>query len=84
MCHWFEDDLLDGVEAFTDDFSGFLKETAVTIGRIARQAAPIATAIPIPQTQLIGAAAGLITFVLAEVIDALADEWSAGLEDRAR
>ena len=84
MCHRFEDDLLDELEAFTDDFSGFLKETAVTIARIARQAAPIATAIPIPQTQLIGAAAGLITFVLAEVIDALANEWSAGLEDRAR
>jgi hypothetical protein len=84
MCYWFEDELLDELEAFTGEFFGGFKQIAATIGRVARQAAPIATAIPIPQAQLFGDVADLIGDVLAGVIDAIADEWRAGLDDGTR
>ena len=84
MCYRFEADLLDELEPFTDVYFGFLKETAVTIGRVARQVAPIVTAIPIPQAEIIGDGADLIGNVWADMIDALANEWRAGLDDGAR
>jgi hypothetical protein len=83
MCYWFENDLLGELEASTDEFFG-LRQIAKTIGQVARQVAPIVTAIPIVQTQLIGEAAALTGYVLAAVIDLFADEWRAGFDDRAR
>ena len=53
-------------------------------GEFARQAAPIATAIPVPQAQLIGEAAELVGNMLADAIDAVADEWRIGLDDSRR
>jgi hypothetical protein len=84
MSYWFEDDLLDELEASTDEFFGGFKQIAKTIGRVARQVAPMATAIPIAQTQLICDAAALTGYVLAAVIDPFADEWHAGFDDSAR
>ena len=77
MCYWFDDDLVDEFEAATSEYFGFLKDSAKTIGGVARQVAPIAKAIPIPQAQLIGGVAGLMGNLLAEVMDAFADEWRA-------
>jgi hypothetical protein len=51
MSYWLEDNLLDELEASTDEFFGAFRQIAKTIGRVARQVAPIATAIPIAQTQ---------------------------------
>ena len=83
-CSWFSDDLLGELEAFSDKSFGFFKEAAATIGQVARQAAPIATAIPVPQAQLIGEAAELVGNMLADAIDAVADEWRIGLDDSRR
>jgi hypothetical protein len=84
VCSWLSDDLLDELEAFTDESFGFFKEAAVMIGRVARQVAPIATAIPIPQAKLIGEAAELISNMLADAIDAVPHEWRIGLDDSRR
>jgi hypothetical protein len=37
MCYWFEDDLLDELEASRDEFFGGFKQIAKTIGRVARR-----------------------------------------------
>lgn len=74
MCYSSEDGLLDELEGFADDFSGFLKKVAKTIDNVARQAAPIVIAIPIPQSQLIGDAAELISYVLGDALDSFANE----------
>jgi hypothetical protein len=47
LCYWFEDDLLDELEASRDEFFGGFKQIAKTIGRVARPVAPITTAVPI-------------------------------------
>ncbi len=67
----FEDAMADALEAEdTDEFfgklGGFFKKVGRGIGNVARVVAPIASAIPIPQAQLIGRAAGLIGNVMAD------------------
>ena len=63
---------------------GFLDRVAKTVASVARQVAPIATAIPIPQAQIIGGVADLIVNAWADTIVALADEWRAEPDDGAR
>jgi hypothetical protein len=86
----FEEAMTDALEAEDDDefFGGFMKtlrKIGRGVGSVARVVAPIASAIPIPQAQLIGRAANLIGDVLADegdemdALDELAD--SADDED---
>jgi hypothetical protein len=85
MCILFDDGRL--AEAITEVLEaevGFLDKVAKTVASVARQVAPIATAIPIPQAQIIGGVADLIVNAWADTIDALADEWRAELDDGAR
>jgi hypothetical protein len=73
--------MTDALEAAdTDEFfgkiGGFLKRVGRGVGKAARFIGPLASAIPIPQAQLIGRAAGLIGNVLADEgdeIDAFED-----------
>ncbi|HLY04611.1 MAG TPA: hypothetical protein VKR31_02580 [Rhizomicrobium sp.] len=72
----FEEAMTDALEAAdTDEFfgkiGGFLKKIGRGVGKVARVVAPIASAIPIPQAQLIGRAAGLVGNVLADEGDEL-------------
>jgi hypothetical protein len=71
-----EDAMADALEAAdTDEFFGkigsFLRKVGRGVGSVARVVAPIASAIPIPQAQLIGRAAGLIGNVMADEGDEL-------------
>jgi hypothetical protein len=66
-----EEEVADALEADdTDEFfrrlRNIARRVAPVIGRIARTVAPIASAIPLPQAQLIGRAAGLIGRVMAD------------------
>jgi len=72
----FEEAMTDALEAAdTDEFfgkiGGFLKKIGRGVGSVARVVAPLASAIPLPQAQLIGRAAGLIGNVLADEGDEL-------------
>lgn len=72
----FEEAMTEALEAAdTDEFfgkiGGFLKKIGRGVGKVARVVAPIASAIPIPQAQLIGRAAGLVGNVLADEGDEL-------------
>jgi hypothetical protein len=79
LCAWLEDDrLAEAFKGLVQAEAGLLKEVAVTVGRVAQQVAPIVTAVPIPQAQIIDDFTVLIGDVFAEAIDALADEWRVG------
>jgi hypothetical protein len=67
----FEEAMTDALEAADEDefwgsFGKVLKKIGRGVGSVARVVAPIASAIPIPQAQMIGKAAGLIGNVLAD------------------
>jgi len=74
----------DDVDEFWGKIGGFLKKVGRGVGSVARVVAPIASAIPLPQTQAIGRIAGLVGKVLAdegdemdaldEVVDSADDE----------
>lgn len=56
----------DDVDEFWGKIGGFLKKVGRGVGSVARIVAPIASAIPLPQTQAIGRIAGLVGKVLAD------------------
>jgi hypothetical protein len=69
-----EEEVSDALEADdTDEFfrrlRNIARRVAPVVGRIARTVAPIASAIPIPQAQLIGRAAGVIGRLMADDAD---------------
>jgi hypothetical protein len=53
-------------DEFWGKIGGFLKKVGRGVGSVARVVAPIASAIPIPQAQLIGRVAGMVGKVLAD------------------
>src|SRR6266568_5658784 len=74
MADEMEEAVADALEAEdTDEFfrrlRNIARRVAPVVGRIARTVAPIASAIPIPQAQLIGRAAGLLGRLMADEAD---------------
>jgi hypothetical protein len=73
--NWDQTDSLDAAIAdalgadSNDEFFGKLKKIGRAIGSVARVVAPIASAIPIPQAQLVGRIAGIAGKMLADGAD---------------
>src|SRR6266568_4211599 len=65
----FEVDEAEMADEFFRRLRNIARRVAPVVGRIARTVAPIASAIPIPQAQLIGRAAGLLGRLMADEAD---------------